>query len=117
VTPNGILSTFACALVIFSILCTIRQVRYVRGSRQRYIWASIARTAGLAVAGLYLVKGITNIISHDYWLAAFDFGVALLWSWEFDNNKDNWWSGRGKKIRSAVKRRLNARAPQPSTPT
>lgn len=94
--------------------------RYVRGTRQRYVWRSAFITLAwttivqcFALAALDIASA--SVAFGGVWAA---IGMVRLIELRFnrDSDDDDWWKGRGRKIWAGVKRRLAALRPSPIRP-
>jgi hypothetical protein len=94
--------------------------RFVRGTRQRYVWRSVYITLAwfvivqcFALAALDVVG--ESIVFGGVWAA---IGVIRIVELRInrDSDDDDWWKGRGRKIWAGVKRRVASLIPSPAAP-
>ncbi len=74
---------------------------YVKGSRARWIAASVEKTLAIPLAVVQCVRAALAM-SIEPSATAWAVLMAALYAWlaydALTNDEDSWWSGRGKKI-------------------
>ena len=96
-------------LIFVELFFQVRASAAVVGSRQRYVSLSLRRVASWAINLGFIVEGLIDLASNQaasaLWYLVFGiFGVFL--ELRTHHNDDDWFNGRGKKIRSGLRRRL-----------
>jgi hypothetical protein len=106
-------------LILVELALQVRALRAVVGSRQRYVALSLRRLASWLVSLSFIAEGLLDIAGNDWadaaWYLIFGIGGIVL---EFTTHKndDDWFNGRGKKIRRGLRRMFAPprRAPAPA---
>lgn len=90
----------------------------VKGSHERYVLATKRRIAAWVQNSLLIVLGLFCLTQDLYFSAALNFIVGYLSiRGERNNDEDDWFTGRGKKIKTAVRDYRKAFAFKPSITT
>lgn len=108
-TPFGIAVTLtALAMAYACITASFVQSSAARGSRPRFLAVSVQRTLAIPAMMLIVPKGIGNAASGNWLTAFFDviLFVTFIIMWRRLRNEDDWWTGRGTRL----KKRLNSLA-------
>jgi hypothetical protein len=94
--------------------------RYVKGTRQRYMWRSYYVTLAWFVIiqcfALALIDVLNDsVVFGGIWAA---IGIVRVFQVRINRNSDDddWWKKRGHKIWAGAKRRIAALLPTPSSP-
>lgn len=95
------------ATFLVAITCIVAQFGMmfaVRGTRRRYLAATIVRTLLLPAVVLTGLRAIIDFAAGDWFSAVLNtlVSVSFLRDWGRTKDEDNWWSGRGTKIRKAI---------------
>jgi hypothetical protein len=98
-------------LVVIELFFQVRARTAVVGSRQRYVSLSIRRITSWAINLAFIAEGLiflaTNQMLGALWYLVFGiFGIFL--ELRGHQNDDDWFNGRGKKLRAGL-RRLTSR--------
>lgn len=90
-------------LVYFTLMVTYRMS--VRGTRRSYMTASMLNALGLSLAAAYLFAAAINIAGAKLFTGTFNAVIAyfILRYWLTIKDEDNWWKGRGTKIRRWIR--------------
>ena len=94
-------------LIVIELFFQFRASAAVVGSRQRYISLSLRRIASWAINLAFIAEGLIGVATNDantaLWYLVFGiFGIFL--ELRTHRNDDDWFNGRGKKIRSGLRR-------------
>ena len=94
-------------LIVVELLFQVRARTAVVGSRQRYISLSIRRVASWAINLVFVGEGLVSLLAgqaaQSVWYLGFGiFGIFL--ELRGHQNDDDWFNGRGKKIRRGIRR-------------
>jgi hypothetical protein len=106
-------------LIIAELFASTRARMAVVGSRQRFIALSLRRVASWAVSIAFIVEGLVSLASGDLGYAAWYlvFGVGgLYFEIRMHGNDDDWFNGRGTKIKKGIRRMLTAPQPRAAAP-
>jgi len=92
---------------VIELFFQFRASAAVVGSRQRYISLSLRRIASWAINLAFIAEGLIGVATNDastaLWYLVFGiFGIFL--ELRTHRNDDDWFNGRGKKIRSGLRR-------------
>jgi hypothetical protein len=94
-------------LIAVELFFQVRASTAVVGSRQRYVSLSLRRIASWAINLAFIAEGLIDLASNQaasaLWYLVFGiFGVFL--ELRTHHNDDDWFNGRGKKIKSGLRR-------------
>jgi hypothetical protein len=94
-------------LILGLIVIEVRASTAVVGSRQRYVSLSLRRLTNWAINLAFIADGIlflvTNQVSEALWYLVLGiFGIVL--ELRAHHNDDDWFNGRGKKIKAGLRR-------------
>jgi hypothetical protein len=94
-------------LIAIELFFQVRARTAVVGSRQRYVSLSLRRLASWAINLTFIAEGLvflaTNQVPDAVWYLVLGiFGIFL--EVRGHQNDDDWFNGRGKKIRRAIRR-------------
>jgi hypothetical protein len=94
-------------LIVVELFFQFRASAAVVGSRQRYISLSLRRVFSWAINLAFIAEGLVAVATNDattaLWYLVFGiFGIFL--ELRAHRNDDDWFNGRGKKIRDGVRR-------------
>jgi hypothetical protein len=94
-------------LIVIELFFQVRARAAVAGSRQRYVALSLRRLASWAINLAFIVEGLiflaTNQMSEALWYLVLGiFGIFL--ELRAHHNDDDWFNGRGKKIKAGLRR-------------
>jgi hypothetical protein len=97
-------------LIVIELFFQVRARTAVVGSRQRYVSLSLRRLTNWAINLAFIAEGLTflatNQMSEALWYLAFGiFGIIL--ELRGHRNDDDWFNGRGKKIRAGLRRLMS----------
>lgn len=89
------------ALILLEVVAAARSQAAVRGSRQRYVWATARRTAAwLIIAGFITVAVIHMALSDTVTAVIYIAGATYnIWYETRRNDDDDWWSGTWRKAK------------------
>jgi hypothetical protein len=109
------LSLVADLLVVVMVISIVMALRSVRGSRPRYFWLSVDRAVCICLTALETVKMIIAAFEKDFIGVGLYAVAVVFYAWfSVRPGDDDWFTGRGKKIRDGIRKRLQARAPRPA---
>jgi hypothetical protein len=98
-------------LIVAELVFSVRARAAVVGSRQRYVALSLRRVASWAVNLAFVAEGLlaltTGQPAYALWYLVFGVGGLIL-ELRTHNNDDDWFNGRGRKIRRGIRRMLTA---------
>jgi hypothetical protein len=101
-------------LIILEFFLTTQARAAVPGSRQRYVLLAFRRIASWAVNLAFIGEGIVAVLAgqtvNALWYLLLGFGGIVL-EIRLHRNDDDWFNGRGTKIRKWIKRALTAPRP------
>jgi hypothetical protein len=94
-------------LILLEVFFQVRALTAVVGSRQRYVSLSLRRLTSWAINLAFVAEGlvflVTNQAAQAVWYLAFGiFGIFL--ELRGHRNDDDWFNGRGKKIKQGIRR-------------
>jgi hypothetical protein len=97
-------------LIVIELYFQVRARTAVVGSRQRYVSLSLRRVTNWAINLAFIADGIsflvTGQLSEALWYFAFGiFGIVL--ELRSHHNDDDWFNGRGKKIKAGLRRLMS----------
>lgn len=90
-------------LVYFMLMFTYRMS--VRGTRRSYMTASMLNALGPSLTAAYLFAAAVNIAAGMPVVSVLDALIAffVLRYWLTIKDENNWWKGRGTKIRRRIR--------------
>lgn len=105
-------------LIVFELFFQVRARTAVVGSRQRYVSLSLRRLTSWAINLTFVAQGLvflaTNQVAESVWYLVLGiFGIFL--ELRGHQNDDDWFNGRGKKIKRGI-RRLASRPRRQNVP-
>jgi hypothetical protein len=83
----------------------------VAGSRQRYVALSFRRVTSWLINVLFVVEGLIELASNQQTLAIWNIalgGFCIYIELRSHKNDDDWFTGRGAKIKRGIRRMLTA---------
>lgn len=97
-------------LVVIELFFEVRARAAVVGSRQRYVSLSLRRLASWAINLAFIVEGLIFLAANQmpealWYLVLGIFGIFL--ELRAHQNDDDWFNGRGKKIKSGLRRLMS----------
>jgi hypothetical protein len=97
-------------LILIELFFQVRASTAVVGSRQRYVSLSLRRLTNWAINLAFIAEGVvflaTNQVSQALWYFALGiFGIVL--ELRAHHNDDDWFNGRGKKIKAGLRRLMS----------
>ena len=102
-------------LIVVELFFAVRASSAVVGSRQRYVALSLRRISSWAVDLAFIAEGLIELAGNQsataLWYLIFGVGGLLL-EIRTHRNDDDWFNGRGTKIRNGIRRMLTAPRPQ-----
>jgi hypothetical protein len=103
-------------LIILEFFFAIQARSAVAGTRQRYVALSLRRVTSWAVNLAFIAEGLIAVSSNQTanaaWYLLFGIGGLYL-EVRMHKNDDDWFNGRGTKIKKGIRRMLTA--PRPRT--
>jgi hypothetical protein len=102
-------------LIIAEVFFGARASSAVVGSHQRYVALSLRRVASWAINVAFIAEGLIDLATDQTATATWYllFGVFGIWlELKTHTNDDDWFNGRGTKIRRGIRRWLTASRPQ-----
>lgn len=115
-TSVGLLNV---VMIVTDIIFKMRWRASVKGSHNRFFYGTAVRITSWAVLGLFAFQGLLRFAEHNIVFGVLDivFSTYLL-NVEMKRKKDDddWFTGRGKKIKNGLKKALtvNVRSTAPS---
>jgi hypothetical protein len=104
-------------LIIAELIFSVQSRTAVVGSRQRYVALSLRRISSWAVNLAFVAEGLVNVATgqpaNALWYLVFGVGGVIL-ELSSHRNDDDWFNGRGTKIRKGIRRMLAPPARQPA---
>lgn len=103
--PSGMVIIGTTFLVAMScVLAQFGMMFAVRGTSRRYRAATLVRTLLLPAVVLTGLCAIISYAGGNWFSAALNtfMSISFLKDWGKMTDEDNWWSGRGTKIRKAI---------------
>jgi hypothetical protein len=106
-------------LIIAELFFSVQSRTAVVGSRQRYVALTLRRLSSWAVNLAFIGEGLVSVATGEFanalWYLVFGIGGAVL-EVNSHKNDDDWFNGRGTKIRKGIRRMLTAprRTPAPA---
>lgn len=98
-------------LIIVELFFSMQARSAVAGSRQRYVALSLRRVASWAVNLAFISQGLIAVSSNQtanaLWFLLFGVGGLFL-EVRMHKNDDDWFNGRGTKIKRTLRRMLTA---------
>lgn len=107
-------------LVIGELLFYVLKIRAVKGTRQRYIAATMEIGCSLGVIVTLLIWAVVDVATKDIFGAGFSITLAAIRTWQFlrhFDDDDNWFNDQLKLLKRGVKklrRRIASLSPLPS---
>jgi len=102
-------------LIIAELFASVRARSAVVGSRQRYVALSLRRVASWGVSLSFIVEGLLALATgqgaYAVWYLVFGLGGLYL-EIRMHKNDDDWFNGRGTKIKKGIRKLLTAPRPQ-----
>ena len=104
-TTMLVIGSLKLALTIYMAASMLIINKSVRGSRIRYHAASLLRTATIPATVLITAEAAVSAAAGDWMNAILNLLLLVLMPVYFRiaRDDDNWWTGRGTKIRKALK--------------
>lgn len=94
-------------LVAIELFFQVRASTAVVGSHQRYVSLSIRRLASWAINLTFIAEALAFLAANDLaealWYLAFGI-FGIFFELRAHRNDDDWFNGRGKKIRNGLRR-------------
>ncbi len=106
-------------LIIVELFFGVQGRSAVAGSRQRYVALSLRRIASWAVNVAFIAEGLLAVASNQAGNALLYLVVGICGMWleiRMHKNDDDWFNGRGTKIKRGIRRMLTAPRPQAAAP-
>jgi hypothetical protein len=102
-------------LIIAELFFGVQGRSAVVGSRQRYVALSLRRVSSWAVNLAFIAEGLVAVATSQpgvaLWYLVIGVGGMVL-ELRAHGNDDDWFNGRGKKIRKGIRKLLTAPRPQ-----
>jgi hypothetical protein len=103
-------------LIVVEVFLQFRARSAVVGSRQRYVALSLRRIASWLVNFAFIGEGLIELQAGQQVFALWDilFGMLCIYlELRTHRNDDDWFNGRGTKIKRGIRRMLTAPRRQP----
>jgi chromate transport protein ChrA len=114
----SLLTTGLLAIIIVEILASIRSQLAVRGTRQRYVWATIRRTAAWLTIVAFVIIALVNAATGSTVTAVIYTAGATynIWYELRRHDDDDFWSQTWRKLKRKVRdlRRHGSLSPTPA---
>jgi hypothetical protein len=114
-TVEEVMTYLILGLIIAELFASVRARSAVVGSRQRYVALSLRRVASWAVSLAFIAEGLISLAIGDgayaVWYLVFGIGGLYL-EIRMHKDDDDWFNGRGTKIKKGIRRMLTAPRPQ-----
>jgi hypothetical protein len=97
-------------LIVIEMFFQARALTAVAGSRQRYVALSVRRVLSWAVNLAFIVEGLVFLAANDGTDALWYIACGILGTFfelRAHGNDDDWFNGRGKKIRRGLRRLMS----------
>jgi hypothetical protein len=105
------------SLIIAEVFAGMQARSAVAGSRQRYVALSLRRVTSWAISLAFITEGLidllTNQTAYALWYLIFGAGGLYL-EIRLHKNDDDWFNGRGTKIKKGIRSILTAPRAQPA---
>jgi hypothetical protein len=102
-------------LIVAELFLQVQARSAVVGSRERYVSLSLRRVASWLINLSFITEGLLSVATGQWasalWYLVFGVGGIVL-EVTTHRNDDDWFNGRGKKIRRGIRRMLTAPRPQ-----
>jgi hypothetical protein len=103
------------ALIVAELFLQVQARSAVVGSRQRYVSLSLRRVASWLINVSFIIEGLLSLAGSQWgsalWYLIFGIGGVFL-EVTTHRNDDDWFNGRGTKIKRGIRRMLSAPRPQ-----
>jgi hypothetical protein len=112
---GSIVNYLIISLILVEVFVQVRARSAVVGSRQRYVALSFRRVLSWLVNAAFVGQGLIELSTNQQTGGWTNIIVGLLCSFlelRNHNNDDDWFNGRGAKIRRGIRKLLTAPSPQ-----
>lgn len=108
-----ITSFFAGALWIVYVIAHVIHSRAVKGTVRSFNAATVMKTLCLPLFGAYVFKAAMHLFTGDWFNVLMDLVVCylLIRDWKKIKGSDDWWKGKGTKLKKKLKSLLTGHSP------
>jgi hypothetical protein len=98
------------SLIVIELFFQVRARTAVVGSRQRYVSLSLRRLTNWAINLAFIAEGVVSLASNQtsdaLWYLVFGI-FGIFFEVRMHHDDDDWFNGRGKKIKSGLRRLMS----------
>lgn len=115
----GIMSFSASALWIVYVIAQMIHGRAVKGTVRSFKAATVVKTLCLPLFGAYVFKVAMHLFTGDWFSVLIELVVCylLIRGWKRIKGNDDWWKGKGTRLKRRLASLIGGRSPAPAADT